>query len=806
MIKKIDKNKIIEQLKKDGFQPGSSINYETLQELCRKYGEGLNEKDFAIRILGCSSGMFYYCKNSGNRLRILKTKKIRLTEEQKKEIIEDLIKAGYEENQSIDYAELKKMCEVYGRGLGEREFAIEILKLTTNYYSRCKNYGKKAVILKKEYIELKKEEKKEILEEIAIAGYKQNQLIYYEEMKKMCKLYGRGMGEEQFTIEILGGIQYNYIRCKDEGKPIKLWKNNVLELTEKEKMEIIKKIKDAGYGTDQLLYNDEIKKLHEIFGKGLGEKQFIIDVLGCSQSSYYNYKNKHCRIKIWNEKKSKKKNEELKEKDILIEDKSLEYNEIIEELEKVGYKKEQSVNYEQIKKMCKEFGRGLSEREFANKILGCSKQNFNNCKNRGTRIKIWRDKIIEITEKEKKEIIEELKKVGYEENQALSYEEIKAICKAYGRGLGEKQFATEILGCRENNFNNCKNRGIKTKIWRKGKIEITEEFRIEILENLRNAGYINGQSLSYNDIKKLNSEFGRGLGIKQFVIEILGGTESSFYQCRRGVSKTILRNGLHVERINEISSRYLIETRFYSKDYIEQICKEYNITTDDFIRYVILKRRLKEDIELFSLALNRNNGLWIGKMRMSEDFVNKNINAMNDMVMTISKKICIKYKKFNKIDDYAQDLIIHMINNLGTLEKNLGDTDEWIEIARRILTQRCLFIAFTDFFVKPRTYSFTRNKDGEKYEYDPADENAKVEDIAVETTIDSEFGWEQFYESIELIKKYVKDGKDKLTALKLVQEEMNTNAEVLLKYMKLYELKYAKKIESNSTIDQEDSR
>ena len=72
MISRINKQNIIEQIIKAGYHPGISVDYMQLQELCRKYGNGLDEKDFARDILGVSEGNYSNCKNKKNKVRILK--------------------------------------------------------------------------------------------------------------------------------------------------------------------------------------------------------------------------------------------------------------------------------------------------------------------------------------------------------------------------------------------------------------------------------------------------------------------------------------------------------------------------------------------------------------------------------------------------------------------------------------------------------------------------------------------------------------------------------------------------------------
>ena len=171
---------------------------------------------------------------------------------------------------------------------------------------------------------------------------------------------------------------------------------------------------------------------------------------------------------------------------------------------------------------------------------------------------------------------------------------------------------------------------------------------------------------------------------------------------------------------------------------------------------------------------------------MSETFVNSTITIIQTIATIISRSLCSKYRKRSKIEDYTHDLILYMIENMGDLEKNLGDTDDWIEITRKKVYVYLKYKIIQELNLDSRTYRFEKKGHNVIYEVEPEDTNLDVEGDAIATTKKNEISWDEVCKCIGLIKKYVEEGEDKLVALKKVQNDMNINAETLLYYMNLY--------------------
>ncbi len=693
-IKKIDRDKIIKEIKDAGYKEDQLIDYKKLQELCRSYGRGLKEVEFAQSILGITYGNYMNCKNKGTKARILKSQEKIITEKEREEIIEEIRRAGYNSGQLIEYKELQELYRMYGRRISELNFAQSILGITYANYGSCKNKGTRVRILKKIITE---EERKEKIKEIKDAGYIEGQLIDYEELKQMCQKYGRGFKESDFAQNVLGITYVSYFSCKNGGRRVRILKKIIAE---EERKEIIKQIKDAGYKEGQL------------------------------------------------------------------------------------------IDYEELKQMCQKYGRGLKERDFIQYILGITYGNYSSCKYRGKRVRILKIKEKIVTGEERKEIIKEIKEAGYKEGQLIDYEELKQMCQKYGRGLKEEELAQSILGITYSNFMRCKNGGTKVRILKNNRKIITEEEQIEIIEKIRKAGYKEGQLIDYEELKQMCMNYGRGLKEEEFAQTILGVTYSNYRNCKNIGTNIIIKNAIVMKMAEEIKAIYINKPQYYSEEDIEEICKEYNITIDDFITYVYLGNF--HDIQPFKDALESNRRLWIGKTRMSKEFVNEIIGRFEEITLQIAKSICSKYRIKQKTEDYKQELIIYIIENMGDLERNLGNTEELFNIIIRKTKKYCESIILSNIKIAKRFEGFyktsRRGKEDNTFEVQYADESIDIES-QVEEKIDREsidVNENEMEKCINLIKKCIERGMSKSESLKETASQMNIDVEIMLEYMQSY--------------------
>ena len=114
-VEKINIDELIEKIKQAGYLPGARIDLNQLQKLCEKYGRGLEEVDFAVRVLGITQVSYNGMKYSAQKAQILQFKKNTVRTDEQEEVKKKIIEEGYYPGQSIDYNQLNELYEKYGK-------------------------------------------------------------------------------------------------------------------------------------------------------------------------------------------------------------------------------------------------------------------------------------------------------------------------------------------------------------------------------------------------------------------------------------------------------------------------------------------------------------------------------------------------------------------------------------------------------------------------------------------------------------------------------------------------------------------
>lgn len=143
-IKKYSKEQIIEKLIKKNYV-GKLLTYNELHSIYLEYGNCMTERNFAFEILEISYYNYRKCKNDGTGIKILKNMK--MTEQEKDELLRQFIKKGYA-GKLITYEELQELHQEYCPNISEREFALEILEVSYCNYYHFKTTKSKVKILK----------------------------------------------------------------------------------------------------------------------------------------------------------------------------------------------------------------------------------------------------------------------------------------------------------------------------------------------------------------------------------------------------------------------------------------------------------------------------------------------------------------------------------------------------------------------------------------------------------------------------------------------------------------------------------
>ena len=395
---------------------GVIIDYNQLQDLCEKYGRGLEEIDFAVRVLGITQASYHGMKYSAQKTQILSFREKKVTIEEQKQIKNRIIEDGYYPGQAIDYNQLHELYIKYGKKLTESEFAFVILGVNYGNYHTCKQREERVIILKDEE-QLSEKDVQKIVKKIKDDGYYEGMLIDYEDLQALYKEYGKGMSEKVFATQVLGIGYGMYGACKANRNKVRILNSEITVLTNDEIEKIIEQIKSLGYYQNQVLNYDELHNLYVQCGKGFSEKEFAYKILGVKDGNYRTCKRRGTRVKIFKEEKG------LTEKERL---------EIISELRAIGCYSGQCIDENELKQLVKKHGRGLSEKDFACKILGIKEGTYYSFKGKKCRVQIFRQEKL-LSEEEILDIVKLLKSNGYCSGQSIDYKELKKCMRCMDR-------------------------------------------------------------------------------------------------------------------------------------------------------------------------------------------------------------------------------------------------------------------------------------------------------------------------------------------------------------------------------------
>ncbi len=229
-IKLEEKQEIIKQLKKEGFE-NKKANYYQFKELHNRFKEKVeDEKEFA-NIVGISDSSYYHMKNDNKSAIILKKYIKKTKKEIKRKVREELIKKGYR-NKSIDYIEFKYLHNQYKKYVEDEIDFAEILRISYDNFMLMKHSNKRVIILKNIDKEIK--------------YIVSNNMKWYSKEEIEGIAYQRERNIEDFLITVFGNDYKLYEETLLKNKKIYLGKgrvsNKFLEKYAKKILEISKEV------------------------------------------------------------------------------------------------------------------------------------------------------------------------------------------------------------------------------------------------------------------------------------------------------------------------------------------------------------------------------------------------------------------------------------------------------------------------------------------------------------------------------------------------------------------------------------
>ena len=680
------KKSIVLDLRKRGYT-NKKIDYTDFLRLYESYKDKFKESEFAS-ILGISYSNLQSMKNQGTRAIILKKEKSADEKKQLKElkqfIVSDLRKRSYT-NKKIDYKEFLRLYEPYKDKFKESEFA-SILGISYSNLQSMKNKGTRAIILKqvKTDDENKKLEelKKSIVLDLRKRGYT-NKKIDYKEFLRIYEPYKEKFKESEFA-NILGISYRNWQYIKNKGRKTIILKKELSKEKKKEleqlKQFIVSDLIQKGYRNKKIDYK-EFLRLYEPYRDKLKESEFA-SVLEISYSNLRYIKYNGTRATIIKQEISRDEKEKLQ-------------HFIIFDLSKRGYINKK-IDYKEFLSLYEPYRGKLKENEFAN-IIGISYGNWKNIKNLGQRAIILKNEKSDDKQKELEElkqfIVSDLRKRGYT-NKKIDYKEFLRIYEPYKDKFKEREFAA-IIGISYSNWPNIKYRGSRVTIL-KNEISDDEKRKLEelkkfIVSDLKKNGYTN-KKIDYKEFLRLYESYTDKLKESEFA-NILGISYGNWQSMKNRGTRTMI----NFEYNYYIRLEHLFkENKEYDLEYFEKVSKNLSLPVSKIVEMLT---EGNTNLEELLNTLHKRGKIFIGKTKISESFIQKYGEIISDIIHKYSKSIGRKLHTSFYSEDFAQESILWVIENKGSIERNFeGDS-----VLQRIIAYakvRCKYMHYRVFSQK----------------------------------------------------------------------------------------------------------
>lgn len=738
------KQEIQEKLRNQGYI-SKKITYQEFLELYELYKQEIKERDFA-EILGINKDNLQSIKRKGTRTIILT---VQISEERKQEIQEELKKLGYT-NRGITYREILRLYENYKNEMSENDFR-EILGISNDNLRKIKNQEARAIILK---YQISEKRKQEIKEELWKKGYEGKE-ITYQEFLKIYEPYRNEIKESDF-VKILGISAYNLHNMKNKKKKAIILKRTISREREKEiQSELIQK----GYRSKKITYQ-EFLELYKPYEQEMKEKDFA-EVLMVSYSNIKTTKSKGTRAIILSTQISEERKEKIKEK-----------------LKKQGYE-EKSVTYQEFLKIYEQYKNEMTEREFA-EILGISYDNLQKVKSDGSRARIL--KII-VSEERKKEIQEILIRQGYT-NKNVTYQELLELYKPYKDEMDERNFI-KILGISLISWQSLKSKGKSVKILKTKKVSkdvlktqpVSEQKKQEIQEDLRNKGYAE-RIINYEEFLRIYEPYRKAMKESEFM-QIIGIHYTSWISLRK--NKMTVK--VHLEhRLQQRISYLMKESRYYSREEIRKIGEQYNLSEREIIKIIWDH---EDYIDAMVESLEKEGKIFLGRIQIDKMFLDMHGEKLSKLAHSFSKRVGNKLHLRQYSEDIAQKVLIHIIENYGAVIINLEE--EIAESAIERLIKKIIKIEYLRYLKYSKTMEVSLdenlNEKGNLTRYRRISTGENIQEEAEE-----KIGEETSEQStlIEVMQECIVNGMDRSQAIEYCRKRFHLTQEKLLEQMTQY--------------------
>lgn len=584
--------KRIEMIKKEKLHIKDGISYERFLELYEKYGQGLEEKDFAYAFLDIDDLKYEnLSKGKSSQTTILAREYVSNEEFQ---AIRTRLIDGYGLN-VVSYNKSLELYKKFGDKLSFKLFAEEILGIPekTLKSKNLKRYPDREIpvhfeiepgefanlngtqdeipmyVLDPKYINSLRN--KMIYE----AGMQILQSIDYEKFSELYESYGKDMSEVVFAQEVLDIGARSLNRMKSPKKfstvilqNVEVQKEYIMSL--REKIALIHKLEGG-----QFLEYSKIQEFHKKYGPEFTERYFAVEVLEIINENY-RPDGENDKVAILNTRVTNYEN--LRNR--LIKQLNLHYDDMID--------------YKMFTMWHTIYAPNMPEVVFAEKILDISKSNFREVKDREGRARI----LLNAKLPSKEEMARIRKRIILENNfhikDEIEYEQIKRLHERDGGIMSIEIFAVDVLlmsrpGFKEIQRDYEENKDKKDVKLKKAQVLLNYEIPLSEIEELkerikREENLYEPKLMSASDIEDLYERYGGVMHFTMFLQGILSVDKKVFENVKYGRHHETL---VHIrERLNEDEIKEL-------KQLLSNGLSDREISTEMGIPLVLLRTTIK---------------------------------------------------------------------------------------------------------------------------------------------------------------------------------------------------------------------
>lgn len=688
-----------EMIKKEKLHIKDGISYERFQELYNKYGEGLEEKDFAYAFLDIDDLKHATLVNGKSSQTTILAREY-VSNEEFQEIRAHLID-GYGLN-VVSYNKSLELYEKFGDKLSFKLFSEEILGIPekTLKSKNLKRYPDREIpvhfeiepgefaivngtqeeipmyVLNPLYI---KDIRNRIVYEV---GMQILQSIDYEKFSELYERYGTDMPEVVFAQEVLDIGARSLNRMKSPKKfstvilqNVEVPKEYIMSL--REKIALIHKLEGG-----QFLEYSKIHEFHKKYGPEFTERYFAVEVLDIINENY-RPEGENDKVAILNTRVTNYEN--LRNK--IIRELNLHYDDMID--------------YEMFTNWHQKYAPNMPEVVFAGEILDISKSNFREVKNRNVRARILLNAKLpsktEIAEIRKRIILENKFRIKDE----IEYQQVERLHALHGGIMSIEMFAVDVLLMNQQGFKVIQrdyeeNKDKKDAKFKKAQVLLNYEIPLSELEELKERmkrleNLYEPKLMSARAIEDLYEEYGGVMHFTMFLQGILGVNKKTFENVKYEKHHETLvhiRERLNEEEIKElkqllskdlsereISTQMEIPTALL-RITIKALTEKNELSEENMLyeRYKVLKKEGKNTAEILGI-------LKISKEEISQLFerykIEKEEEAEKERQAKRARKIQKKEdQEFKKL----QCKVMKILEDYKYNEKNVETVKKYIRL------------------------------------------------------------------------------------------------------------------------------